>query len=115
MTCVNAVSFHEDPSIESICRRIIDAGFDTVELSRPPFFNKLTTAATRSRFSDWSADLDLRLYGFDCWVDVLPYTAMKKTLGEFLAAVRYAEDLQLGMLISHDPWMKDNDKRSPTE
>jgi sugar phosphate isomerase/epimerase len=115
MTCINAVSFHEDPSIESICRKVRSAGFDTIELSRPPFFSKLTTAGTRARFSEWAAELNLQLYGFDCWVDVLPYTAMEETLDGFRTAVNFAKDLQLRMLISHDPWMKDNGERSPAE
>ena len=35
MARINAVSFHEYPSIESICRAVRAAGFDSIELSRP--------------------------------------------------------------------------------
>ena len=115
MPCVNAVSFHEDPSIESICRKVLDAGFDAIEVSRPPFFYKLTTGGTRARFAEWAAQQGLKLYGFDCWVDVLPYFAMKETVDGFRAAVSFARDLNLGLLISHDPWMKDNGDRRPSE
>src|SRR5207249_4484176 len=73
MARINAVSFHEDPCIESICRRVRAAGFDSLEVSRPPFFTTLTTRASRQRFAGWAADLGLSLYGFDCWVEVEPY------------------------------------------
>lgn len=115
MARINAVSFHEDPSIESICRKVLAAGFDSIEVSRPPFHNKLTTRDTRARFAEWAAEQGLALYGFDCWVDVLPYNAMKQTVEEFRAAVSFAKDLNLGLLITHDPWMKDNGERSPAE
>ncbi|MEX2307975.1 MAG: sugar phosphate isomerase/epimerase family protein [Pirellulales bacterium] len=115
MARINAVSFHEDPSIESICRKVLAAGFDSIEVSRPPFFNKLISGGTRDRFAEWAAEIGLSLYGFDCWVDVLPYSALKETLDGFAAAVEFAKDLRLGMIISHDPWSKDNGERSPTE
>ena len=115
MTCINAVSFHQDPCIESICGKVLDAGFDTLELSRPPFFNQLTTARTRGRFVEWAAERGLRLYGFDCWVDVRPYTALEDTLEGFRAAVRFADDLQLHLLITHDPWIKDIKECSPAQ
>ena len=115
MPCINAVSFHEDVSIESICQRVLASGFDALEVSRPPFFEKLTTETTRRRFSAWAADQGLRLYGFDCWVDVLPYTQLQQTLEDFQAAIQFAKTLDLGMLITHDPWAKDNDGRDPDE
>jgi len=115
MARINAVSFHENPSIESICRTVREAGFDSIELSRPPFFQKLTTTGLRNAFADWSCQLGLSLYGFDCWVDVLPYTALEETLAGFRSAVEFAADLDLGMLISHDPWAHDNGDRAPGE
>lgn len=115
MPRINAVSFHEDPSIESICRKIKAAGFDSIEVSRPPFYYKLISHGVRRRFAEWAAELGLTLYGFDCWVDVLPYSAFQETLDGFRAAVDFARELRLGMVITHDPWMKDNGERSPTE
>ena len=115
MPRINAVSFHEDPSIESICRKVLAAGFDSLEISRPPFYNNLTTRGTRQRFAEWAAELGLSLYGFDCWVEVLPYSAFQETLDGFRAAVSFAKDLNLGMAISHDPWARDNGDRSPSE
>jgi sugar phosphate isomerase/epimerase len=115
MPCINAVSFHEDPSIESICRKVLSAGFDAIEVSRPPFYYKLTNTGTRKTFAGWAANQGLRLFGFDCWVDVSPYTHAQETLDGFKAAVEFAKDLELGMLISHDPWKKDNGDRGPQE
>jgi len=115
MARINAVSFHEDPSIESICRKVRQAGFDSLEVSRPPFFNKLTTSATRQRFRDWTEELGLSLYGFDCWVDVDPYERRQETLADFRAAVEFAAELNLGKLISHDPWQSVNASRSPSQ
>lgn len=112
MPRINAVSFHEDPSIESICRRVRQAGFDSLEVSRPPFYAKLTTAGLRKRFATWAADSRLNLYGFDCWVEVDPYTAAADTLNAFRAAVEFAHQLELGMIITHDPWNSVNQDRS---
>jgi sugar phosphate isomerase/epimerase len=113
MPCINAVSFHEDPSIESICRKIRQAGFDAVELSRPPFFAKLTAPSTQVRFAEWAAEQNLRLYGFDCWVDVRPASAAEATLSGFRAAVDFAQALDLKLLISHDAWTEDTQGDSP--
>ena len=115
MPRINAVSFHENPSIEAICRTVRAAGFDSLELSRPPFFQKLTTQGTRRRFAEWAADLGLSLYGFDCWVDVDPYNRFDETLADFRRAVDWATDLNLGMLISHDPWASVNAGRPAAE
>lgn len=115
MPCINAVSFHEDPGIESICRRVVAAGFDAIEVSRPPFYDKLTTPETRRRFKEWAGETGLALHGFDCWVDVEPYDRLDETLAGFEAAVEWAADLDLGMIISHDPWAKVNGDRSPSE
>lgn len=115
MARVNAVSFHEDPSIESICRKAAAAGFDALEVSRPPFYYKLTTPGTRRRFAEWARGLGLSLHGFDCWVEVEPFAALGETLAGFQAAVDWAADLDLGMIISHDPWFKVNGSRSPSE
>jgi sugar phosphate isomerase/epimerase len=115
MARVNAVSFHENPSIEEICRKIRAAGFDSVELSRPPFYHKLTTQGTRAAFADWVADLGLSMYGFDAWVEVDPYTAAENTLASFQDAIDFAADLDLGMIITHDGWKRTVGDRQPSE
>lgn len=115
MPRINAVSFHETPSIESICRIVRDAGFESLEVSRPPFYDKLITTGTRKAFAEWAERLGLSLYGFDCWVEVEPYAAFAETLAEFQKSVEFAVDLNLGMIISHDPWASVNGDRSPAE
>src|SRR5215471_21229086 len=115
MPRINAVSFHEDPSIESICRKVLAAGFDSIEVSRPPFFNRLTTGGTRARFLNWCRDQKLSLYGFDCWVDVLPYSGMHQSIADFRQAIRFAVDLDLKTIVTHDTWFKDNGDRSRAE
>jgi sugar phosphate isomerase/epimerase len=115
MSRINAVSFHEDRSIESICQRIKAAGFDSIEVSRPPFFEKLVTTGVRKRFQEYVNQMGLNLYGFDCWVDVNPYSAFKETIDGFKAAVEFAVDLDLRMIISHDPWMSVNGDRAASE
>ena len=114
MARVNGVSFREDSSVESVCRRVVAAGFDSLEVSRPPFYEKLITPEVRRRFVEFTAELGLSLYGFDCWVDVDPYGDVEKTLVDFAAAIDWAAELDLGMVISHDPWAKDNGDRSPS-
>ena len=115
MPCINAVSFHEDPSPQSVCDRIRAAGFDKLEVSRPPFYDQLTTRAQRQEFFRQQADEGLALYGFDCWVDVYPYDRIQETLAEFQRAVEFAADIAAGMIISHDPWQKDNGNRHADE
>jgi sugar phosphate isomerase/epimerase len=115
MACLNAVSFHKDPSIESICRKVLSAGFDTIELSRPPFYEQLTTQAARRRFAEWAAEIGLRLRGFDCWVEVEPYEHFDETLAGFRSAADWAAELELGSVISHDPWSNVNGDRGPSQ
>jgi sugar phosphate isomerase/epimerase len=115
MPRINAVSFHEGRSIEEICRAALAAGFDSLELSRPPFYEKLVTPGLRRRFAQWCGEIDLDLYGFDCWVEVDPYQRFHHTLAEFGRAVEWAADLNLGLIISHDPWASVNGDRRPSE
>ena len=114
MARVNGVSFREDLSVESVCRRVVAAGFDSLEVSRPPFYEKLITPETRQRFVEWTTEIGLSLYGFDCWVDVDPYNDVEQTMADFDTAIDWAAELDLGMVISHDPWAKDNGDRSPS-
>jgi sugar phosphate isomerase/epimerase len=115
MARINAVSFHENPSIEAICRTIRAAGFDSVELSRPPFYDKLTTPATRTLFARWLEELGLSMYGFDAWVEVDPYTNEEGTLADFQGAIDFAAELDLGMIITHDGWKRIVADRRPSE
>src|SRR5262245_41739123 len=115
MARINAVSFHQDPFPESICRKVRDAGFDSIEVSRPPFYDKLITTRTRRTFAAWAEQLGLSLFGFDCWVEVEPYRARQQTLSEFRKAIEFAADLDLGLIISHDPWAQVNQDRGPVE
>ena len=115
MSTINAVSFRHYAGIESICRAVREAGFDRLELSRPHFYDTLTTSETRRRFVDWAGELGVGLYGFDCWVEVEPYTAFDETLAEFGRAIDWAAELDLGIIISHDPWSRVNNDRGPDE
>jgi sugar phosphate isomerase/epimerase len=115
MPCINAVSFHEDPSIESICRRVLATGFNAIEVSRPPFFIGLGTKETRQRFAEWAKEHTLGLQGFDCWVDVLPFDKLDETREEFRFAIEFASELRLGSIITHDAWLRDTTGISPQQ
>jgi sugar phosphate isomerase/epimerase len=99
---INAVSFYENRSIEEICRLVKAAGFDSMEVSRIPFFDRLTTRDLRRRFRDWASELGLSLYGFDAWVEFDPYSARRATRAGFARAIEFAADLELGQVIAHD-------------
>ncbi len=115
MPRVNGVSFCDDVSIESVCHKIKQSGMDSIEISRPPFYNKLTTRGTRQIFARWLAEQGLSMYGFDAWVEVDPYNAQAATLAGFEGAIEFARDLNLGMLISHDGWKKIIGHRTPAQ
>lgn len=115
MARINGVSFCDNPSIESVCRIVRAVGFDSLEVSRPPFYEKLKTHGTRRRFAEWATEIGLSLYGFDCWVEVQPYSKFDETIQGFKEAIAWAADLNLGLIISHDPWGRDNGNRSPAE
>lgn len=115
MPRINAVSFHEYRHIETICRIVRSAGFDAIEVSRPAFYERLTTPETRRAFVDWSRSIGLGLYGFDCWVEVEPFADFDTTLAEFGRAVEFATALDLGLVISHDTWAHTNGDRSASD
>jgi len=102
MSRINAVSFYENRSIEEICRIVREAGFDSMEVSRIPFFEKLITKGTRKTFAGWAEKIGLSLYGFDAWVDFDPYQARDETILGFQEAIDFAADLDLGQVITHD-------------
>lgn len=106
MARINGVSFHDNPSGEAICRLVRAAGFDSIELSRPPFYYELTTRDARQAFAGWLSELGLTMYGFDAWVEVEPFADFDGTLAEFQRAIDFAADLDLGMIITHDPWLR---------
>ncbi|HHZ93413.1 TPA: sugar phosphate isomerase/epimerase [Candidatus Poribacteria bacterium] len=115
MACINAVSFYENRSIEDICHLIQGIGFESIEVSRIPFFEKLTTTGTRKVFADWVKGLGLSMYGFDAWVDFDPYHAREETVGGFKQAIDFASDLDLVQIIAHDGQIDIADGRSPGE
>lgn len=115
MPRINAVSFHEYRHIETICRVVRQAGFDAIEVSRPAFYEKLTTPETRSAFVNWCRSIGLGLYGFDCWVDVEPFTAFDATLAEFAKSIEFATALDLGLVISHDTWARTHGDRPASD
>jgi myo-inositol catabolism protein IolH len=115
MPRINAVSFHEHRSIEEICHIVRRAGFDSLEVSRIPFYEKLTTLGLRESFGEWSKEIGLSLYGFDAWVDYDPYESREETLQGFKRAIGFAADLDLGQIIAHDGQRHLSRGRSPSD
>ena len=100
MPRINAVSFYEDPSMESICHKIRDAGFDSMEMSRSPFYDKLVTQQTRRTFRQYLTSMGMSMYGFDSWVPINPYEARAASLEGMAAAFEFANDLELDLVIA---------------
>ena len=115
MACINAVSFYENRSIEDICHIIRRIGFESMEVSRIPFFEKLTTTSTRKVFANLVKELGLSTYGFDAWVNFDPYHAREETIKGFKQAIDFASDLDLGQIITHDGHMDITEGKSPGE
>lgn len=115
MSRINTVSFYENRSIEEICRIVREAGFDSMEVSRIPFFEKLITPGLRKTFAEWAKKIGLSMLGFDAWVDFDPYKAREKTLLGFKRAIDFAADLNLGQIITHDGQKHIAQGRSPAE
>lgn len=115
MPCINAVSYRFYSGIEPICRVIQEAGFDSIEVSRPHFYEQLTSRRSRELFREWAHRQGLALYGFDCWVEIEPFDAMEATLADFQKSVEFATDLDLGLVISHDTWTESNGERTSAE
>ncbi len=113
MTRVNAACWEHTMALEEVCRRIRALGYDSLELSRPHFYHQLKTRALRQSFTTWSKAQGLTPYGFDCWVEVLPYDRMGETLADFARAIEWAADCEAGLILSHDPWAAANLGRSP--
>ncbi|MBX7169052.1 MAG: sugar phosphate isomerase/epimerase [Pirellulales bacterium] len=112
MACINAVSFRTYPGIEAICRAVRQAGYDALEVSRPHFYETLTTPETRAALARYCASLGLSLRGFDCWVEVEPFTAFAETVREFECACEFAAACKLGLIVSHDSWAHTNGERT---
>jgi sugar phosphate isomerase/epimerase len=115
MPRINAVSFHEYRGVEAICHLVREAGFDSLELSRPPFFEKLVTPDLRQIFARWARGIGLSLYGFDAWVEFDPYHRRQATLAGFRRAIEFAADLGLGQILAHDGFREVWRERSPAQ
>ncbi|HIE27402.1 TPA: sugar phosphate isomerase/epimerase [Candidatus Poribacteria bacterium] len=113
MARINAVSFYENRSIEEICRIVRESGFDSMEVCRIPFFEKLITKGTRQTFAGWAEKIGLSLYGFDAWVDFDPYQARDEAILGFQEAIDFAADLNLGQVITHDGFKPIWEGKSP--
>jgi 2-keto-myo-inositol isomerase len=115
MARVNAVSFYRNMGVEEICQIVTRAGYDSLEVSRIPFFEELTTSDRRRAFIERAKDIGLSLYGFDAWVDFDPYLSRENTLRGFDSAISFSSDLELGQIIAHDGQIEITQGRSPEQ
>jgi 2-keto-myo-inositol isomerase len=99
--------------MEEICHLVRGAGFDSMEVSRIPFFEQLTTSNDRKVFAEWVKGIGLSLYGFDAWVDYDPYGSREETLQGFQHAIDFADDFKLGQVITHDGQIEITQNKSP--
>ena len=114
MARINAVSFADYKGIEHIARLARVAGFDSLELSRSPFYDKLVTSSLRRTFATWMRGQGITMYGFDAWVEVDPYRARAATLEAFVGVIDFAAELDLGAIITHDGWKRNLGHRRPS-
>ena len=100
MPRINAVPFYKNRTLEGICRTIVEAGFDSIEVCRPHFYETLVTRELRQTFLRWAEKLGLSCLGMDTWVNVQPYENPDATIADYAAVVDFAADLDLKQIIT---------------